>query len=51
MAVIVMEEYKNEDKKCECGKCELKDSCQYKNKYQRLHREDGGLSLCKKLKK
>lgn len=43
-------EYKNEDKKCECWKCELKDKCQYKDKYQRLPRtSSGALGLCKKL--
>lgn len=42
-----MENYKNEDKKCE-----LQDTCNYKDKYQRLPREDaaGALGLCKKLK-
>lgn len=45
-----MEEYKNEDKKCECWKCEKKDTCQYRDKYQRLPREvPGALGLCKKL--
>jgi hypothetical protein len=42
--------YKNEDKKCECWKCELKDKCCYKDKYQRLPRtSSGALGLCKKL--
>ena len=46
-----MEEYKNEDRECECWKCELKNSCQYANRYQRLGRENpGALGLCKKLK-
>ncbi len=45
-----MSTYKNEDRKCECWKCELKDSCKYKDKFQRLHRNDGGLGLCKKLR-
>lgn len=45
-----MEEYKNEDGKCECYKCELKESCQYKDRYQRLPRKNrGALGLCKKL--
>ena len=42
--------YQNKDGKCECSKCELKDTCQYKDKYQRLPRTaPGALSLCKKL--
>lgn len=46
----IKEVYKNEDKKCECWKCELKDKCQYKDKYQRLPRTaPGALGLCKKL--
>lgn len=45
-----MEEYKNEDSKCECYKCELKETCQYKDRYQRLPRSNrGALGLCKKL--
>ncbi len=45
-----MNSYKNEDKKCECWKCELKDTCQYRDKYQRLPRTNpGALGLCKKL--
>lgn len=44
--------YKNEDKRCECWKCELKDTCNYKDKYQRLPRTSpGALGLCPKLKK
>ena len=46
----MISEYKNEDKKCECWKCELADKCQYKDKYQRLPRTSpGALGLCKKL--
>lgn len=42
--------YKNEDKKCECWKCEKKTTCVYKDKYQRLPRtEPGALGLCPKL--
>lgn len=42
--------YKNEDRKCECWKCELQDTCVYRNKYQRLPRSTpGALGLCKKL--
>lgn len=43
--------YKNEDRKCECWKCELQDICLYKDSYQRLGRENkNALGLCKKLK-
>lgn len=43
-------EYKNEDKKCQCWKCELSKTCPYKDKYQRLPRTaPGALGLCKKL--
>lgn len=45
-----LEIYKNEDKKCECWKCEIESICQYKDKYQRLPRIQGGLGLCKKIK-
>lgn len=46
----MLNEYKNEDKKCECWKCELKEKCPYKDKYQRLPRtSSGALGLCKKL--
>lgn len=46
----IINEYKNEDKKCECWKCELKDKCNFKDKYQRLPRtSSGALGLCKKL--
>ena len=45
------EQYENKDQKCECWKCELKDTCPYKDKYQRLPRTaPGALGLCKKLK-
>ncbi len=45
-----MNKYENKDKKCECWKCELKSTCQYKDKYQRLPRShSGALALCKKL--
>lgn len=44
------EKYKNEDRKCECWKCELSSTCPYKDKYQRLPRTaPGALGLCKKL--
>ena len=47
----IMEVYKNEYGKCECWKCELQDTCPYKDKYQRLPRTSrGSLGLCKKLK-
>ena len=43
-------EYKNEDKKCECWKCELKHTCPYQDMYARLPRiNTGALGLCKKL--
>ena len=43
--------YKNEDRKCECWKCELEDRCNFKDKYQRLPRREvrGALGLCPKL--
>ena len=42
--------YKNENKECDCSKCELQDTCNYKDKYQRLPRTvPGALGLCKKL--
>lgn len=41
--------YTNDDKQCECWKCELNNTCQFKDKYLRLTRQDGGLGLCKKL--
>lgn len=41
--------YENKDKKCECWKCEKKETCQYRDKFQRLSKMDGGLELCKKL--
>ena len=42
--------YENKDKKCECWKCELQGTCQYKDKFQRLPRSNrGSLGLCKKL--
>ncbi len=42
--------YKNEDKECECWKCELNTACPYRDKYQRLPRSvKGALGLCKKL--
>ncbi len=44
--------YDNKDQKCECWKCEIKDTCPYKDKYQRMPRTTpGALGLCKKLKK
>lgn len=44
-----MNNYKNENRKCECMECELSSKCQYANKSQRVGRENGGLSLCYKL--
>lgn len=46
-----MEPYKNEDRKCECWKCELADKCVYREKFQRHPREggNGGLGKCAKL--
>lgn len=42
--------YENKDKKCECQKCELQETCPYRDKYQRLPRTaPGALGLCKKL--
>lgn len=37
---------------CNCSKCDKKDTCNYKDKYQRLPREiyKGALGLCHKLK-
>lgn len=43
--------YKNKNNWCECWVCELNNTCQYKDKFQRLPREQGGLGLCKKLAK
>lgn len=45
--------YLNVDRKCECWKCELKNTCPYADKYQRLPRDTspGALDLCKKLNK
>ena len=42
--------YENNDRQCECNKCELSGKCVYNEKYQRLGREDGGLGKCAKLK-
>lgn len=45
-----MKKYENKDKKCECFQCEWKETCPYKDKYQRLPRTNpGALGLCKKL--
>lgn len=44
-----MELYENKQKKCECWKCEINGTCQYKDKFQRLPKPTG-LGLCKKLK-
>lgn len=41
--------YQNKDKKCDCSKCEISHICNYKNKFQRLSREKGGLEMCLKL--
>ena len=47
-----MKVYKNEDKECECWKCELKEDCICRDKYQRLPRTNkGALGLCPKLKR
>ena len=44
--------YKNEDRRCECWKCELEHKCKYVNLYQRQPRDlaKGALGLCPKLK-
>lgn len=43
--------YKNEDRKCECFKCEFEEKCVYAYRYQRLGRENNGaLGKCGKLK-
>jgi hypothetical protein len=45
-----MEEiYENKDRKCECWKCELADKCVYRDRFQALPRENGGLGKCAKL--
>lgn len=44
--------YENKEQKCECWKCEKKETCGYRDKYQRLPRTaPGALGLCPKLKK
>lgn len=45
--------YANSDHKCDCMDCEIADTCNYKDKYQRLDRNiaRGALSLCKKLER
>ncbi len=43
--------YKNEDRKCECWRCELQEKCVYKDRFQRLGKEvKGALGKCAKLK-
>lgn len=42
--------YKNENGKCECYKCELQE-CIHKEAYRRMPRDVGGLGLCPKLTK
>lgn len=43
--------YKNEDRKCECWRCELQEKCVYKDRFQRLGTEvKGALGKCAKLK-
>lgn len=34
---------------CNCDTCDLKGTCQYLHKFQRLPRVSGGLGLCKRL--
>lgn len=46
---VETETYKNEDRKCECLKCEMRDSCIHNGAFRRLPKEVGGLGLCKKL--
>jgi hypothetical protein len=41
--------YSNEDRKCECCRCELSSLCMYKDKQQRLGVEKHGLKECFKL--
>ena len=38
-----------ERRACNCDTCDLKDTCQYVYKFQRLPRVSGGLGLCKRL--
>lgn len=46
----VEQEYKNEEQKCECWKCELRSTCVYRERYQRHSRSvSKALGLCKKL--
>lgn len=50
-SAIAVLKYDNSDKKCECWKCELSKTCNYRDRYQRLprNRYPGALGLCKKL--
>lgn len=41
--------YKNKDEKCDCSKCEISHVCNYRHKFQRLPRTQGGLGMCLKL--
>lgn len=41
--------YQNKGEKCDCSKCEISHICNYKNKFQRLPRAQGGLGMCLKL--
>lgn len=48
--INLKETYKNEDRKCECYKCEFEEICVYAYRYQRLGRENkGALGKCAKL--
>lgn len=38
-----------ERRACNCDTCDLKGTCQYLHKFQRLPRVSGGLGLCKRL--
>jgi len=46
-----MENYKNQDRACECWKCKQRQECAYNEKYQRLPPDiaPGALGLCPKL--
>lgn len=42
--------YENADRRCECWECELRDECVYRDRAQRIPRDQGGLGKCAKLK-
>lgn len=42
--------YTNESKECNCFLCERMQGCNFRDKFQRLPRDKGGLGLCPKLK-